>query len=90
MEKEKNEANEKIKELKEQIENSTNDKQNIENNKESNDNSDYEEKFNKLNSEYIALKVSSMNEIYEKESLLNKYKNLILSISKKYKVQFNI
>ena len=89
--KEKNEANDKIKELQEQIEkNKINEKQNNGDKKESDIIADYEDRLYKLNKEYISLKVTSLNDLYEKDVLLTKYKNIILSLSKKYKIQFKI
>ena len=88
--KEKTQANEKIKQLEEQIENTEKNKQSRGNKNENDIIAKYEDQISKLNKEYASLKVSTLNELFEKDSQINKYKNLILSISKKYKVQFNI
>ena len=67
--KEKNEANDKIKELQEQIEkNKINEKQNNGDKKESDIIADYEDRLYKLNKEYISLKVTSLNDLYEKDN----------------------
>ena len=47
----------------------------------------YTEEIDRLNCEIALIKVENLNKQFENESLINKYKNIIISVQKKYKIK---
>ena len=48
---------------------------------------DFIGEIDRLNCEIATIKVENLNKQFENESLINKYKNIIISVKKKYKIK---
>ena len=48
---------------------------------------DFISEIDRLNCEIATIKVENLNKQFENESLINKYKNIIISVKKKYKIK---